>query len=535
MRSAGGKSSGGSSSKKRKGPARATQGYYNKIKNAGTGGGFAGGGASDAGYGKKRTAPTRTRAISGFNEKSGFQLGGPSNNRIQGGRVGQGASLANTAFGNRLDASFSQNYGGGQAYSGTDYGAYANMNQYANGVGSSPNLNPNLPQSPEMSENMNSRGRGANPPPAGVGPNWNQAPAMGFLSPDQLSDETNDKHGNMYPKLKTSITFNSNGNNVNRKTEIESNSPFMLMGVAWYWWAAVIGGFLLVIIGIGLFLYCNIYKRKKKAKKKMQHQNSIHADFSGMPASGMAGSSVVNSFTTTESFSSSSSSTKKPRLADFIAQTDGNVVSSKGRVSLNKAAVVPFNPAGTSMPMNHPAQVSTKTGTLQAGNGATNTFQNINYDNFDAKSVSGFGVCDNGNTGHQLEQYNQVNPHPVPAGNPKFRTLRRQPNSFNHNNPNNSPIMNEMYEDVNLPQLVHQSLGMLTPKQRKSSNVFSSMPFTNGFDQNSGIQNSGHHNSLMDPRPNMNHLNSPHQQQPYDNVVGNKQQLRGVSTLPGYF
>ena len=45
---------------------------------------------------------------------------------------------------------------------------------------------------------------------------------------------------------------------------------------------------------------------------------------------------------------------KKQRLADFVAQTDGNVVSSKGKVSLNKTTTVPFNPNAndTSMPMN---------------------------------------------------------------------------------------------------------------------------------------------------------------------------------------
>ena len=189
-----------------------------------------------------------------------------------------------------------------------------------------------------------------------------------------------------------------------------------------------------------------------------------------------------------------------------MAQTDGNVVSSKGKVSLNKAAAVPFNPEGTSMPMNHPAQIlaakTTSSNTLQAGNGANNTFQNINYDNFDGKSISGFGAVGQ-------EQYNQVNPVPVRA----VRTLRRQPNSFN---PNNSPIMNEMYEDVNLPQPV------LASRQQSNNNNnsgFSSMPFIEGQNNNNTIVHA-------------------HQQQPYDNVVTNKhqQQLRGVSTtLPGYF
>ena len=161
---------------------------------------------------------------------------------------------------------------------------------------------------------------------------------------------------------------------------------------------------------------------------------------------------------------------KKQRLADFVAQTDGNVVSSKGRVSLSKNSNVPFNPEGTSMPMNHPSHVKTRT---LAGNETTNTFQNLNYDNMGTESVfeqkSVFGEC-----------YNQVNPTPVRA----VRTLRRSNHQIQ-----GSPILNEMYEDVNLPQMVQQN------------SSFSSVPMST----------------------------------PYDNV-GNKQQLRvGLNSLSGYF
>merc|ERR1711879_835733 len=104
-----------------------------------------------------------------------------------------------------------------------------------------------------------------------------------------------------------------------------------------------------------------------------------------------------------------------------------------------------------------------------------------------------------------------MDPHPR-----AFRTLRRQPGGNSNGNVfPASPIMNEMYEDVNLPQPVLQNgtaMSQQTPQMIHSSSNGNhaqvggaiSLPFMEG-------------------------------QQPYDNVVTNKQQLRGVSTLPGYF
>ena len=100
-----------------------------------------------------------------------------------------------------------------------------------------------------------------------------------------------------------------------------------------------------------------------------------------------------------------------------------------------------------------------------------------------------------------------------------MRTLRRQPGACNVESSTSSempsPVMNQMYEDITLPQPVLQVTSPLAKH-------------TTSFSQN---HNHPQHNPVggMTSLPFMGG-------EPYDNVVVRKAPMRGgASTLPGYY
>ena len=101
-------------------------------------------------------------------------------------------------------------------------------------------------------------------------PNWLQAPPMGFLTPEQLGQETARNRPAItvkspYARSSNSLSpgHSSSSGSINRSRAGESGpAPTKLLGIDWYWWAAVAGGFVLLIVfmaGLRVFIG-NVYR-----------------------------------------------------------------------------------------------------------------------------------------------------------------------------------------------------------------------------------------------------------------------------------